>query len=75
MMGINTVDGNRCCFDVGAFERLHVVAKCLCAAQPHVAVEVDQNGCYLQQCVSLAVEPAGLYVNDNRQKNRESGLP
>lgn len=70
--GVNPVHGQGGWLQVGAFEGLYVITNRFSTQECAVFLRVDQDCSDLQQCVSLAVESAGLDVDDNGKKSAES---
>jgi len=72
VMRVDAVDGQGGRFEVGAFERLYVVADRLAASKVAFCVDVDQHRGKLQQCVSRSIEAPGLHVDDDWQETAKA---
>ncbi len=65
IVGIDPVDGQRCRFEIGAFERLDVITMRFAAAESAVFLCFHQNCCNLEQSIGLRIEATRLDIHDD----------
>lgn len=72
MIWIDAIDGKRCLFHIGTFERLDVVAIGLAPDQLAAVIKSDDNCRDLQQRIGFAIEAASFDINNNWQKTAKA---